>query len=904
MKKKKRAVMLAASAVVALLVSLILNNMMNGDTTLNPFRWIAGIFVYGFPAGLFLVIFAAFAVLCLYADYKASQELEEDPRGFKYSKNGTYGTARVLRSAEEIKEVALVQDAAHACGTIFGQMDMTGKQIINQNVHNKANHRNKHIAVFGASSSGKTYSFVMPFCFQALRRRESLIITDPKGELYEETAEYFRNDGYIVRRFDLKKPILSDGWDLLAEVFDDPDRISIMADTIWHNLEGTGKGGVFDSGPKSLLMALITLVALDETLPPEEKTIENVYGHLVHPDGEKHLEDIFNPARIKSKKAQAACKAYHTFKSASPNLRGSIMAGLSNQLNIFQQQTVCDVLSTPDIDLTLPGKRPCVYYCILADMHETYRFVSALFFSFLFQDLVDYADSRPGRKCEVPVNFLLDEFANIGTIPGFDKKLATVRSRGLNITIILQDINQLKNYYENSYLSILSNCATHICIGFNDPETAKFFSERAGETTIQVRTDQHEKVEPAVKLGNKHSTGEGKRMVFPPDELMRLSMDKCIIIWQAMCAMEAYKYPYVNHPEASRLKHISYADYPPITDKESRRRLREDEEDRINAYNVKVENGYDPLAYFGAVRDYEDEPITDSIDFTERIRQEFATVIHYVKLFIKKVRYVWMYAEARANAPKEENIPYLESAPADLGADTDVEEIQFAFDEENEEVAVTAEGTESTSKTVTKATSDDTSTCAPFEHKSDQKDINVEDASNTAPNVIHLGAVPSGTDNENATVAEDSAVIEDEPDFEPAPPVTEPVVSGDAKSETGDTAIVTDEPDMYGLADLQSISVNDKAGTDNADNATGRESSEVEKRSQPEPETPCTAIWEKELRELLPLGLGRDIDEAIEIVILGHPLISSAIANEYSADMTANDLDSLLKADHEAFSRS
>ena len=335
MKKKKRTVMLAASAVVALLVSLIFNNMMNGDTTLNPFRWIAGIFVYGFPAGLFLVIFAAFAVLCLYADYKASQELEEDPRGFKYSKNGTYGTARVLRSAEEIKEVALVQDAAHACGTIFGQMDMTGKQIINQNVHNKANHRNKHIAVFGASSSGKTYSFVMPFCFQALRRRESLIITDPKGELYEETAEYFRNDGYIVRRFDLKKPILSDGWDLLAEVFDDPDRISIMADTIWHNLEGTGKGGVFDSGPKSLLMALITLVALDETLPPEEKTIENVYGHLVHPDGEKHLEDIFNPARIKSKKAQAACKAYHTFKSASPNLRGSIMAGLSNQLNIF-----------------------------------------------------------------------------------------------------------------------------------------------------------------------------------------------------------------------------------------------------------------------------------------------------------------------------------------------------------------------------------------------------------------------------------------------------------------------------------------------------------------------------------------------------------------------------------------
>ena len=177
------------------------------------------------------------------------------------------------------------------------------------------------------------------------------------------------------------------------------------------------------------------------------------------------------------------------------------------------------------------------------------------------------------------------------------------------------------------------------------------------------------------------------------------------------------------------------------------------------------------------------------------------------------------------------------------------------------------------------------------------------DASNPAADVIHLGAVPSGTDNENATVAEDSAVIEDEPDFEPVPPATEPIMAAEAEPETGETAIVTDEPDMDGLADLQSITVNDKAGTDNADNAAGHESSEVEKPSQQESETPCTEIWEKELRELLPLGLGRDIDEAIEIVILGHPLISSAIANECSADMTANDLDSLLKADHEAFSR-
>lgn len=109
----------------------------------------------------------------------------------------------------------------------------------------------------------------------------------------------------------------------------------------------------------------------------------------------------------------------------------------------------------------------------------------ALFFSFLFLDLVDYADRQEGRRCKIPVNFLLDEFANIGSIPEFDKKLATVRSRALYINIILQDLPQLMNRYPQTYGSILSNCATLLCIGCNDPETAKYLSTRSGETTTR-----------------------------------------------------------------------------------------------------------------------------------------------------------------------------------------------------------------------------------------------------------------------------------------------------------------------------------------------------------------------------------------------------------------------------------
>ena len=150
-----------------------------------------------------------------------------------------------------------------------------------------------------------------------------------------------------------------------------------------------------------------------------------------------------------------------SFKQGSPNLRGNLITNLSVQLQLLQSDLVKTVLSTDGIDLELPGKEPTALFCLFPDNHDTYRFVVSLFFSMLFTRLADLADRNTtnGRRLDVPVNFLLDEFPSIGVIPDFDRKIATIRKRAMNVTMIFQDITQLQNNYRDTWVTLVSNCS-------------------------------------------------------------------------------------------------------------------------------------------------------------------------------------------------------------------------------------------------------------------------------------------------------------------------------------------------------------------------------------------------------------------------------------------------------------
>lgn len=578
------ALLIILSAVLSIYVSVISDSVMSGQGAIwNPFGTIAYIFQHGFPWSSFFMLFILFVFISFCAKKNGfSIDGLQDERNFKYSESGIYGTAGFLK-ANELEGFALVTDAENAYGTILGQMDQSGKHIINTDMDS---FNNRHVAICGGSGAGKSRSYARPFIIQAVKRRESLVVTDPKGELYEDTAQYLRDHGYIVRILDLVNPRKSDSWNCLRELVGSDYRAQIFSSVVVENT--SPEKDIWKDAKASLLKALCLRVERgadygDQAGCKGPKTMESVYKLITA--GSAYLEALFDECELENQGAMAALQAYQIYAQNSPNSRSNIVSSLGNALQAFQGIDVCKMTEADDIDLTLPAQKPCAYFCIMSDQHRTMDFFASLFFSFLFIDLIEYIDENSVDKC-VPVNLLLDEFPNIGSIPDFDRKIATVRSRNVNISLIFQGIPQLQaKYPEGKWSSIIGNCDTVLFLGTGyDQETAKFFSARTGEVTVKVKTEQHGAVDPLVSFGRKHSTGDGKRLLLNPDEILRLSRDRCIIVFRGEKVMQAYKYDFTLHPDAPNFKKSRIKDIPDIFDEDARRHLREKEEENVKLY--------------------------------------------------------------------------------------------------------------------------------------------------------------------------------------------------------------------------------------------------------------------------------------------------------------------------------
>lgn len=537
-----------------------------------PFRTMGIIFIFTLlTVGFVLVI-------------SAKGGVEKDVLGrrfFRTTDKQAYGDVH-FETPQEFEKIAIVQSPEKAYGTILGQMDNTGKRLINQRMDR--NRDNRHIMVVGASGTGKSFTFTKPYCFQVAKRRESVIITDPDGGLYRDMAGYFQDQGYVVRVFNLKDLLKSDGWACLNAVKGANPELNaqLFANTVISNVSNGGSG-IYADGPMTLLKACLLRVVLGDDYPEEEKTIESVYELLQNPAGEDYLNAKFDPYSLPPG-AEPCLGPYLSFKQSSPNLRGNIITNLAVDLQLLQNKDVCRVLSTDDIDLELPGKQPCAYFCIFPDHHDTNQFLVSLFFSMLFIKLIDFADHTRNGQCPVPVNFLLDEFPSIGKLPDWHKKMATIRKRAMNAVMILQDITQLKQNYEETWVTLMSNCATFISLGINDGETANLISKRIGETTVQVETEKRAAVESIFNTFHPKSVGGGKRNLMNYDELFRVDEDAVIILAQKHNPIYAQKYPYTLHPDAAKTREIMITDLPDITDVEARREKRAKEDAYIEEY--------------------------------------------------------------------------------------------------------------------------------------------------------------------------------------------------------------------------------------------------------------------------------------------------------------------------------
>ena len=417
---------------------------------------------------------------------------------------------------------------------------------------------NAHMVVFGSSGAGKSAALVKGMIYQGLKRGKSLIVTDSKGDLYADTAALAKKYGYDVKMLNLKSTELknSDGCDMLKTLHDDDVKAGVLADTIIRNTEGDPKLDYWAKNERNMLKAFLLYVTNNDAyIKAGKNNLAEVYNLITS----KSLDEINEMFGILDDDHPAK-SPYKIFSQAKPDVQGQIINGLGIRLDVLSNKWAKRVVSADEIDLLAPMKHKCLYYVVISDMDETFKFIASLFFSLLFIEMCDFYD-RTSQKCRkagkkvnlLPVDFILDEYANTGAINGMNQKISTVRSRKIGITIILQDKGQLEEMYSPRVANtILNNIPVKMLLKTTDLVTATYFSDLMGVETVRVTNKSYTERSSQIfhlKDEYKVSEGLGKRQVENPDELINsLDANQLIVLVSGFHPVKLNKYFHFEHP--------------------------------------------------------------------------------------------------------------------------------------------------------------------------------------------------------------------------------------------------------------------------------------------------------------------------------------------------------------------
>lgn len=491
-----------------------------------------------------IVAFLLFGAVAGLIIWRGSGKEAYDERNFEVSSKGTYGTAGFMDEEERAQVLRSEKKFEKVDGVIFGR-DLQDEKIISLPVESRLN---RNFAVCGSQGSMKSRAFARVMALQCIRRGESVYLTDPKSELYEDLSFYFRESGYTVKQLNLIQLEHSDAWNCLGEI-DDGSLIDVFCDVVIRNT--TDKFDHFYDNTEMDLLKALCLYVFHE-YPPEKRTFPEAYKLLINKSVDM-LDAIFD--RLPTH--HPARGPYQLFAKAE-KVKGNAVLGLGTRLQIMQNKLVQQITSHDEIDLSLPGREKCAYFCITSDQDSTFDMLATLFTSFLSIKLVRYADRTKERRLPVPVQFILDEFPNLGVVPDFKKKLATARSRGIGMSILFQNIPQLQNRYpDNQWEEILGGCDFSIFLGCNDMTTASYYSDRTGEITVSVSSIR--KSYNTIRATDyvpeyTESTSLGKRMLLLPDEILRFPLDQGLLIIRGQKVCRFRKMDYLEHPDSQYMK--------------------------------------------------------------------------------------------------------------------------------------------------------------------------------------------------------------------------------------------------------------------------------------------------------------------------------------------------------------
>lgn len=431
-------------------------------------------------------------------------------------------------------------------------------KILSQNVRigldGKKHRRNLNTLVIGGSGAGKTRFYGKPNIMQC---NTSFVILDPKGEILRDTGNLLEKEGYVIRVIDLIDMSKSHGYNPFAYIQDDKDVLKLITNLIRNTTpKGAQSNDPFWEKSETALLEALCLYLINEA-PDEEQNFSMVMEMIVAAEPKEDDEDYISPLdqlfiELENDKPESlALKQYKIYKQAAGKTAKSILISVGVRLAAFNLESIASLTHYDELELEKMGERKTALFAVIPDNDSTFNFLIGMLYTQLFQMLYYSADIIHHGELPIPVHFMMDEFANVALPDEFDKLLATMRSRQIFVSIIIQNLAQIKALYKDAWESIVGNCDELYYLGGNEQSTHKFMSEYLGKETLDTNTYG----KSSGRNGN-YSTNyqQAGRELLTADEVRLLDNDYALLFIRGELPILDKKYNILKHPNVAYTK--------------------------------------------------------------------------------------------------------------------------------------------------------------------------------------------------------------------------------------------------------------------------------------------------------------------------------------------------------------
>ena len=408
--------------------------------------------------------------------------------------------------------------------------------------------RNLNVLVVGGSGAGKTRYYARPNIMQG---NCSFIITDPKAELLRSTGNLLKSKGYEVRVFDLINPEASMCYNPFRYIDDDKDVLRLISNLIKNTTpKGSHESDPFWTKAETALLQALMLYLIHEA-PEHEQTFAMILEMISSAEVREDDETFQSPLDLLFENLEnrdplnIAVKQYKVFKQAAGKTAKSILVSAGVRLAAFNLSQIAGLTCIDEMDLADLGEKKVALFCCIPDSDPSLNYLVGLLYTQAFQTLYQLADRKYGGRLPVHVHAVMDEWANISLPDDFEKLLSTMRSREISVSIIVQNIAQIKALYKDAWESIIGNCDSLLYLGGNEASTHEYLSKALGKETLATNTYGQSKGRSGSYSTNWQQAG---RELLQPDEIRKLDNRYAILLLRGEAPMLDEKYDLMSHP--------------------------------------------------------------------------------------------------------------------------------------------------------------------------------------------------------------------------------------------------------------------------------------------------------------------------------------------------------------------